>query len=103
MAKRGLASGLAESAVAVRRLPDEWKVETRFLSLGKPAQLGERIEGWRVCWLGGWDKSKVLYKVMVERVVRNGPCSAAVSSPRYDPDRAIKPKRRNENPWNEQT
>ena len=48
------------------------RVETRFLSLRTPAKLGDRIDGWRVCWLGGWDKSKVLYKVMLERVVPGG-------------------------------
>ena len=63
----------SESEVPARRQPEELKVETRFLSLRKPAALGDRIDGWRVCWLGGWDKSKVLYEVMVERVVRGGP------------------------------
>jgi hypothetical protein len=53
--------------------PEELKVENRFLSLREPAKLRDRIDGWRVCWLGGWDKSKVLYKVMVERVVRSFP------------------------------
>jgi hypothetical protein len=24
-------------------------------------------DGWRVCWLGGWGKGKVLYTVMMER------------------------------------
>jgi len=42
-------------------------IETKFLHLRQPAALGDRIDGWRVCWLGGWDKSKVLYMVMVER------------------------------------
>ena len=27
----------------------------------------DRIDGWRVCWQGGWDKGKVFYMVMVER------------------------------------
>ena len=30
----------------------------------------DRIDGWRVCWIGGWDKGKVLFVVMVERVCR---------------------------------
>ena len=59
----------SESVVPARWEPEELKVENRFLSLRKPAKLGDRIDGWRVCWLGGWDKSKVLYKAMVERVV----------------------------------
>ena len=48
------------------------EVQTRFVRLSKPAILGDRIDGWRVCWLGGWDKGKVFYVVMVERVVRGG-------------------------------
>ncbi|MGA2716295.1 MAG: hypothetical protein ABSG41_24630 [Bryobacteraceae bacterium] len=26
------------------------------------------LMAWRVCWLGGWDKGRVLFVVMVERV-----------------------------------
>jgi hypothetical protein len=29
--------------------------------------LGDPIDGWRVCWIGGWDKFRVLFVVMVER------------------------------------
>ena len=47
-------------------------VQTRFLRLSQPAVLGDRIDGWRVCWIGGWDKGKVLFVVMVERVCRRG-------------------------------
>jgi hypothetical protein len=46
------------------------QVQTRFLRLREPAGMGDRIAGWRVCWVGGWDKGKVLFVVMVERVVR---------------------------------
>jgi hypothetical protein len=45
------------------------QVQTRFLHLSEPAGLGDRIDGWRVCWVGGWDKGKMLFVVMVERVV----------------------------------
>ena len=48
------------------------EVQTRFLRLSKPARLGDYIDGWRVCWLGGWDKARILFVVMVERVVRGG-------------------------------
>jgi hypothetical protein len=51
---------------------EELQVQTRFLRLCHPAGLGDRIHGWRVCWVGGWDKSKVLFVVMVERVVGAG-------------------------------
>jgi hypothetical protein len=54
-------------------LPGEWRYaygasdldRTRTLSADsyqippsrKPAVLGDRIDGWRVCWLGGSDKT----------------------------------------------
>ena len=31
--------------------------------------LGDRIDGWRVCWLGGWDRGRLFYVVIVERAV----------------------------------
>jgi hypothetical protein len=34
----------------------------------QPVALGDRINGLRVCWLGGRDKGKVLYTVMVEHI-----------------------------------
>jgi hypothetical protein len=51
---------------------EELQVQTRFLRLSNPAVLGERIDGWRVCWLGGWDKGRVFFVVMVERVRPGG-------------------------------
>ena len=43
------------------------EVETKVLRLFKPAAVGDRIDGWRVCWVGGWDRGKVLFVVMVNR------------------------------------
>jgi hypothetical protein len=60
----------APSATPVRL--ERLQVQTRFLHLSEPAGLGDRIDGWRVCWVGGWDKGKVLFVVMVERVVGAG-------------------------------
>jgi hypothetical protein len=31
-------------------------------------ELGHRIGDWRVCWLGGWDRHRIFYMVMVARV-----------------------------------
>jgi hypothetical protein len=42
-------------------------VQTKFLRLCEPVSLGEQIDDWRVCWLGGWDKCRVFFIVMVER------------------------------------
>ena len=44
------------------------RVETKFLRLFRAVELGDDVDGWRVCWLGGWDKCRVLFVVMVERV-----------------------------------
>jgi hypothetical protein len=45
------------------------QVATKFLRLTKPAALGDRVDGWRVCWIGGWDRCRVLFLVMVEKQV----------------------------------
>jgi len=40
---------------------DAWvamEVETKFLR--KPAALVDRINGFRVSWIGGWDKGRVV-------------------------------------------
>jgi hypothetical protein len=52
--------------------------ETKFLRLKTPAMLGERVNGWRVCWLGGWDRNPLFYVVMVKK--RCGAMAAAVWS-----------------------
>ena len=48
--------------------PDPISLETKYLHLRQPVPLGHRIDGWRVCWLGGWDKQRVFFVVMVVRV-----------------------------------
>ncbi len=44
------------------------KVQTKFLRLRHPVTIGSYFGDWRVCWLGGWDRSRVFYVVMVERI-----------------------------------
>jgi hypothetical protein len=56
-----------------------WKFETKFLRLFRPAAMGDRINGWSVCWIGGWDKCRVLIVVMVERPRRPGAIPARKS------------------------
>ncbi len=46
------------------------QIETKFLRLFKPVALADRVGGWRVCWVGGWDKCRVVFVVMVEHVQR---------------------------------
>ena len=38
----------------------------QVLTASPAAALGDRIDGWRVCWLGGWDRCRVFFLVMVE-------------------------------------
>jgi hypothetical protein len=71
--KPATAKSLVSRTGGPRAQPESLRVESRFLKLRRPAKLGERIDGWRVCWLGGWDKSKLFYRVKVDRVVRAGP------------------------------
>jgi hypothetical protein len=47
----------------------------------KPVAIGDHVDDWRVCWLGGWDKCRVFFVVMVEREYEQPvtPCNARVS------------------------
>jgi hypothetical protein len=38
----------------------------KFLRLRHPVPLGHRIDEWRVCWLGGWDRGHLFFVVIVE-------------------------------------
>jgi hypothetical protein len=42
-------------------------VRPGFLWSPRSPALGHRIDGWRVCWLGGWNRCHVFFVVMVER------------------------------------
>ena len=44
------------------------QVETTFLRLSQAVALGSEIDGWRVCWLGGWGRCRLFYFVMVMKV-----------------------------------
>jgi hypothetical protein len=57
------------------------QLETKFLRLPEPAAVGDHLDGWRVCWLGGWDRSQLFYWVMVVRIKpAAGPQQSAVGS-----------------------
>ncbi len=45
-------------------------VETKYLWLREEVATGTEIDGWRVCWAGGWDKGRFRFLVMVEKVTR---------------------------------
>jgi hypothetical protein len=40
------------------------QVQTKFLRLFREVAIGDHIDGWRVCWIGGWDRCRVLFVVM---------------------------------------
>jgi hypothetical protein len=43
------------------------QVETKVLRLFQEVAIGDHTDGWRVWWIGGWDKRRVLFVVMVEK------------------------------------
>ncbi len=59
------------ATVPPRKQVESMNRETKFLHLRTAAMLGERINGWRVCWLGGWDRGRLFYLVMVERMLQS--------------------------------
>jgi hypothetical protein len=44
------------------------QLETKFLRLRTAVTLGSRFGDWQVCWLGGWNKHRFGFMVMVVRV-----------------------------------
>jgi hypothetical protein len=44
-------------------------VQTKFLRLCEPVSLGDRFADWQVSWIGGWDKGRVFFVVMVQRAL----------------------------------
>jgi hypothetical protein len=49
-------------------------IQTKFLRLRQPVPLGQRIEGWQVCWLGGGDRHHIFFLVMAKKVKRGTGC-----------------------------
>jgi hypothetical protein len=45
-------------------------IRDRAPRLFKPVSIGCRTDGWRVCWVGGWDKCRAVFVVTVERAKR---------------------------------
>jgi hypothetical protein len=44
------------------------QMETKFLRLHTPVELGSLFGDWRVCWLGGWSKHRMFYLVMLMKI-----------------------------------
>jgi hypothetical protein len=47
---------------------DNMKMQTKFLRLRTPVELGSRFGDWSVCWLGGWGKHRLYYLVMLVKI-----------------------------------
>jgi hypothetical protein len=45
-------------------------LETKFLRLRTPVELGSRFDDWQVCWLGGWSRYRLFYLVMLVKIKR---------------------------------
>jgi|HubBroStandDraft_2_1064218.scaffolds.fasta_scaffold265513_2 hypothetical protein len=43
-------------------------LETKYVHLRRAVAVGERIDGWRVSWVGGWDRCKVFFVGMLVRI-----------------------------------
>jgi len=52
------------------------RLETKFLRLPTPVELGSRFGDWQVSWLGGWHRHRWYYLVMVVRLNRVAPAPA---------------------------
>ena len=65
------------------------EMETKFVHLFRCANLGDRIDGWRVGWVGGWDKCNVVFVVMVERPLTIPREKAGLNERRFHLDSAI--------------
>ena len=61
------------------------ELETKFLRLPRPVAVGKQIDGWQVCWLGGWDKARIFFFVMVSVSLIGG---ADASFARFAPENA---------------
>jgi hypothetical protein len=42
-------------------------VETKSIRVGQLVAVGDWIAGWRVYWIGGWDKGRVYFVAMIRR------------------------------------
>jgi hypothetical protein len=47
----------------------QMQLETKFLRLRTPVELGSRFGAWQVIWLGGWGRHRLYYLVMVVKLL----------------------------------
>jgi len=46
------------------------RLETKFLRLRTPVEIGSFFGDWQVCWVGGWGRHRLTFWVMVVKVER---------------------------------
>jgi hypothetical protein len=46
------------------------QLETKFLRLRTPVEIGSRFDIWQVCWLGGWGRNRLYYLLTVVKIKR---------------------------------
>jgi hypothetical protein len=51
-------------------LVDTMKLETKFMRVPLAVTVGSRFGDWHVTWIGGWDKWRLYYLVMVVKLER---------------------------------
>ncbi len=70
------------------------QVQTKFFWLSTPVALGDHIDGGRVCWVGGWDRCKVFFVVMVVQEYtaspRSRPALNSVNNQCTNPRRGVR-------------
>jgi hypothetical protein len=45
-------------------------LETKFLRLRTPVEIGSLLDGWQVDWLGGWGRDRFHYLAMLVKIER---------------------------------
>jgi hypothetical protein len=69
------AAGRTSAIWATERKPFHHSIAV-FWGIGRePAALGEQIDGWKVYWVGGWGRDRLLFYVMVARAEELNPKS----------------------------
>ena len=61
---------LSRAMDVLTRIGLPMQLETKFLCLRTPVEIGSLFGGWQVCWLGGWGRNRLYYLVMVIKIKR---------------------------------
>jgi hypothetical protein len=60
---------------------DTMQMETKFMRIPLAVTVGSRFGDWQVTWIGGWDKWRLYYMVMVVKVPRQAYDESQAQSP----------------------